>query len=387
MLALAAAYTVLRSVVGGPELGATLGRLAKVGVLGTGVAGLIALAHAGWVPISSRLVAGRRAAAWLTCVVLLLAACAALLPGIGWFVREKLTFAGFVVFYLCSPIIVLPASPLLFDPGAPVYWLGGLAALGAVAGLVLLFWRPVLGSPTFIFAAAFVIASIVPVSSMTEGKRYLYLASAGAAFLAGFIVEQVRGRYALATAAVVTAYLALSVWQIEVKAQQWQWAGEMTRDAVRLVDGLRGSACVGNDILLLTAPVGIHDVYSHLYRDTFIGSDGCGPRSVRSLVRVIGHDVSLVARWPAGGAAIEMEIARYRGDFVASRDLRRFDIPLSATGPRAVETPAGRLEFRPSRGGATLSLAPGSAYDPRHTTFRYFSDGAIRLLPPPPGQP
>jgi hypothetical protein len=102
---------------------------------------------------------------------------------------------------------------------------------------------------------------------------------------------------------------------------------------------------------------------------------------------VIGHDVSLVARWPAGGAAIEMEIARYRGDFVASRDLRRFDIPLSATGPRAVETPAGRLEFRPSRGGATLSLAPGSAYDPRHTTFLYFSDGAIRLLPPPPGQP
>jgi hypothetical protein len=380
MLVLVAAYTGLRSIAGGPELGATLGRFGKVGVLAAGMAGLAWLAHLGYEPLLLRIIARRRAAALIAGVLLVLVACAIPVPVVGDFMRQKLAFAAFVGFYLCSPVIALPASPLSFGPAVPAYWVGGLVLVGVVVGLALLYWRHLLSSPLFLFAAAFVAASVVPVSSMTEGKRYLYLASAGAALLAGFIVEQTRGRFARGTALVVALYLALSVWQIEAKAGQWTWAGNMTRDAVRLVERLRGPECVGNDVLLLTAPVAVHDVYSHLYRDTFITADGCGPRSVRALLRVVGHDVSVKAGWMAGGEAIEMEVGQYLGDFVASRDLRHFDTWLPVAAPRTVDTIAGRLEFRPRDGGASIRLAPNSSYDPRRTTFLYFSQGAIRLL-------
>jgi hypothetical protein len=385
LLSLVAGYTLLRSLVGGPELGASLGRFAKVGMLGAGMAALIVLASIGWDRVSAWLASHRRTVVRMAAASLAAAACLSVLPVVGPFVRPKLTFASFVLFYLGSPLIDLPASPLSFDPSAPTYWLAALAASAAIAFVVLFYWKRLTTDPVFIFAVVFTVSALIPVSSMTEGKRYLYLASIGTALLVGFAVDRLRPVWWKTAAAVIALVLAVSIWQIETKAAEWAWAGRMTRDAVGLVGRLRGAACVGDDVVLLTAPVAVHDVYSHLYRDTFIRADGCGPRSVRTLIRVVGHDVSMDAVWANGARKVEMTMSGDRPDLVTSRDLRHFDVPLQAR-PNTIETVAGRLEYEPHVGSVSLGFTPSGGYDAGRTTFLYFSRGAIHFLAPPPAQ-
>jgi hypothetical protein len=381
LVLVAFAYTTLRATAGDPEAARGLAHFEKMLALAGGLAALLALAVLDWRTLLGRIAFPNRP--WLAVAGgTVVAAAAALLPLTAVFVRAKLAFAAFVLFFLASPVIDLPGTPLSWDPAVAGFWVAGLVGLAAVGWLVLASRREIARSREALFAIGFTLAALLPVSSMTEGKRYLYLASIGVALLAGWIVDRPAGRARGAVAVAVPLILAISIWQVENKARDWAWAGRMTEGAIALVDGLRDGRCAGNDVVLLAAPVAVRDVYSHLYHDTFLRPGGCGPRSFRTLVRVVGHDIDLEAAW-RDPQTIEMSIRGFRGSLVASGDLRHFDTPLRPGSPRSIGTPIGQLRFTPSADAGRVEVRLADPAAARHTDYLYFSRGAIRRLPAP----
>jgi hypothetical protein len=380
LLAVLGAYAVLRSAAGDLPLAGGTGRLPKIAMIATGLLLLIHVSREGWPRWSARLLPVRRTAAPLAALLLAGLAAGAWTGPAASFLREKFSFLGFAGFHLASPIVSPAPPPYFLDPETSVYWLAGLAVAAGAASLALAWWKPIVSHPPTVFLIVFIAAALIPVSSMTEGKRYLYLASAGVALLVGVTAARFTGRGRRAALALLLIAGTVSAWQASLKVADWRWAGDMTREAIALVDATLAPRC-GGEVVLLTAPVGIRDVYSHLYRESFALPRGCPPDRVRTVIRVVRLDSRIDVAWD-GPTSLTLQARDYRGNMVTARDHRHFDVPVAAGVRQTLLTPLGVLDMGPAGPDHVFRMALASAEDPRTLHVFFYSDGALHHLEP-----
>jgi hypothetical protein len=289
---------------------------------------------------------------------------------------ELLGFIGYAVFYLVSPV-VLPAPPAYYlDPAAEVYWVGGLAAAVAVLVSLLLAARWLFSHSSGMFFAAFAVAALLPVSSMTGGTRYLYLASAGTSLLASYVWRSAAPIWRARGTAAIALVLALSVSQLLLAAREWRWASNMTREGLALV-AQDMTPCGTKDVILLTMPVEGRGVLTNLPNEALAATGQCAAKSFVALLRVDREDATVEVTRRASNV-IELRVPRYAGNIEASRDLRTFDVPLRAVRVAQLDTGLGRLETFPDGDAQMfrLQLTPAAST----AMFYYYSDGRLHAL-------
>jgi hypothetical protein len=137
--------------------------------------------------------------------------------------------------------------------------------------------------------------------------------------------------------------------------------------------------CGTRDVLLITAPVGIGGVYANFYWEAFDIVAGCSPRALTALVRVVRDDAT-VEILAAGTERIEFRVPDYRGQIVASEDLRNFGLPIAAGQTVSLTTAAGTLATRPEGTAQHFTFTPNDWA--RTTLAYYYSAGQIRRLSP-----
>jgi Dolichyl-phosphate-mannose-protein mannosyltransferase len=374
LLAVVAVYAAARTL--GADLDAAGGarRLPKVLMTGVGIAGVLWLARAQQSQVRGAGASGT-VAVMVVGIVAALAAALGAAGRSGW-IFEKIGFAGHVVFYSLSPVVFPAPSPEWFSPTS---FLQSLPVILTVFALAVLGWRAwrrewTAGRNELTFVAVFVLAALLPVSSMTGGLRYLYLPGVGVALLAAAALSRVPKSARVSALAVIALILVISVQQIHHAGRAWRAASTMTRDGVLLM-AHSIDRCGSDDVLLLTTPVGIGDVYANLSWDAFDVLANCTPRSFLTVLRVMRSDVSASVTLADFGT-VEVRVPSYSGNIVASRDLRNFVVPIDRGSQMVLETPAGRLETFPE--GTTqvfrLTLTPEAQKAKRF----YYSDGRIR---------
>ncbi len=270
-------------------------------------------------------------------------------------VREALTSIGFSVLHLATPV-----SPTTLVSSLPP----GVAWFGLAAAVVMLAGSLTGGSPWWArreaaFLVVFLAGALVPVSSMTEGTRYLYLASVPVALAAGLVAAwavSARVWIPLVLGGVLTV---MGGTQLRVKAADWRWAADMAADAARTMRDAGGTACQDGEILLATAPARQRGVYANLNLPGLDALAGCRPARLWTLVRTDLADVGGVtaAQTPD---TVSIEAAGYQGGFTVSRDLTRFTIALPPDRPLSFDTPAGRFTSAPGASGLRIRLARGA---------------------------
>ena len=383
MLAVIAGYAVLRSTVGGLDPTGGASRLPKAAMLVGGVGALIVLSRFGWERFLNPTPRVRMAPALVAAGFVVAAAVViSLLPIAGAPLRQKLSFAGFASFYLFSPVVAPAPPPFFLNPATPVYWAGGLAAVVAVSGLLAFARRPVSADGVWLFIILATAGALLPVSSLTEGQRYLYLGSVGVSLgLAKWLADSV-GRLRQAAAVVVGLVLAVSVWQVQMKGSDWAWAtGMLSRGAALVNADLPG--CDQGDVVFAVAPVGIRGVYSHFYHQTFSEDGGCEPGSYRALVRMVRADQAIEVRWEDPRTLV-VRAPQYAGNFVLSKDLREFAISQRSTRNATLPTPLGVVVSRPDGDAQEVRLALAPGVDLGRLRFYYFAEGEVRRVPPIP---
>jgi NADH:ubiquinone oxidoreductase subunit K len=370
----AAAYAVLRSQVGALEAAGGAARLPKLLILATLVAGVLLAARrpAAWAV--TKLQERRVAAACLSglAVVAILLA----LPASSDWLGEKIGFASFSVFYLVSPVTVPSPPPNLFDrPSVSI----AAIELAVLAALVVLAWRSrqwIASRPPAIFLLICTAAALAPVSSMTSGPRYLYLASAAVSLLGGLVFRSVPRAFQSQARAALALVLILAVVQLMAAGRSWKWASDMTSDALTMIQSAL-VPCGTQDVVVLTTPVGIRGVFSNLNEVAFDVA-GCKPASWTPLLRVVRTDAHVdVTRH---GDVIELRVPEYAGNFVASHDLRHFDAPLTGDESVRIDTPIGRLESMPEGNVRVFRLTLADRVRAAH--FYFYSDGRVHPLAP-----
>jgi 4-amino-4-deoxy-L-arabinose transferase-like glycosyltransferase len=299
------------------------------------------------------------------------------LPATSAQVAEKLGFVAYVAFYSLTPIVVPGPSPLWFSPSSPIDAVPGLIAL-TLAASALAIWRREIGSrPHFLFLLIFVGAALLPVSSMVGGLRYLYLSSAGIALLGASLLQGVtRGARRLAWPALV-GVLVISALQIAAVGRTWRWAASMTRDGVILMSEA-AQPCGTKDVVLLTTPAGIGDVYGNVYYEAFDVLTGCSPRDVRTLLRVVRTDAEVTVTRPEPGV-VEIRVLRYTGNVLASDDLRNFDHRVEPGSAASISTAAGQLTMFPEGTSQVFRLVMTAEVSSAEQF--YYSHGSIRRAP------
>lgn len=364
------------SAIGGPS------RLPKLLVFAALLALAALLAGGRWTIVRDRLLARRRLAVAGLVVVLLLAGILASTDGAaGRFAAEKLAVAGFAVFHLLSPLAEVSETPFYREPSTLLSRSSGLA-LAALAGVIVLaLWHRLLGDPRMWFLAACLAATLLPISALTEGKRYLYLPSAIFAIALGVLVAEIRRPLRSVALAVVGVVLVVSTIEISRKVQDWRWAGQMTAAGSRLVTNALAPACETGHVVFLTGPVAVRGVYTHFYYETFEWPHACRPGLFQVVARAAWVETTADVQWE-DAARIAIVIPRYDGHFILSEDLRHFDRPLPRGVAASIETPLGTLRADPVPGDGvrlTLTLTPELQEDP--PLFFYYSDGEMRRLP------
>jgi hypothetical protein len=292
----------------------------------------------------------------------------------------KLAVAGFAIFHMLSPVVDLTETPYYLDPDTRVYWLGGVGMLGVLAVLVALLWRRVLERDVAWFAVAFIAATLIPISALTEGTRYLYLPSAAVSLLAAIVIAEIPLRARRLAAVAVAAFVAVSAWQITRKTADWIWAGRMTAEGAALVDAALAPAC-GGGVVFLTSPVAVRGVYTHFYYETFEVPRGCIPDEFQVLIRVVDLDTVVDVRRDGTGRIV-ITAPEYQGNFVLSRDLRHFDVPLRAIREARIETPLGAVQAEAFGKGQRITLTVTSRVAVDEIRFFYYSNGSIRRVLP-----
>jgi Dolichyl-phosphate-mannose-protein mannosyltransferase len=377
LVGVALAYAVLRNQSADLEAAGGAGKLPKAMALGLALAGLLVLA--GRPQLIARLAARRLSWGGIALAVVLLLA-ALLWPATTAGAREKLGFAAFAAFYSISPVVLPPPSPIFFEPPTSAHALVGLAVI--VVGLIALrFAGPALRGARVMFLLAFVVAALIPVSSMTGGPRYLYLPFAGIACLAATIARTwpplVQSRAVLALGAV----LLVSWVQIAMAGHEWRRASRMTSNGLALMSA-NLEPCGRKDVILLTAPVGIRGVYTNFLWDAFDATTDCPPAQLLTLLRVVRLDAGVEAL-ASPGDVIQLRVPRYAGQFVASADLNTFDRPVPRASRWTLDTPIGRLETQPeesSPDGPVQVFRITLNDRGREAGIFYYSDGAVRRI-------
>jgi hypothetical protein len=372
LLLVAAAYSVLRSQVGALDAVGGAARLPKLLMLATLTGALM------WIAGNRNrrpayLERGRSVAVGILVAGAAIATLLALPVASGW-LREKIGFASFSAFYLISPIAVPSPPAHFFDrPVAAV----AAVELALLILAILLAWRSrrwIASRPEAVFLLVCTAAALAPVSSMTSGPRYLYLASAAVSLLGGIVFRSVPGAFERQARAVLAVVLVAAGIQLVVAGRSWKWASDMTADALTLMRSTL-VPCGTQDIVVLTTPVGIRGVFSNLNEVAF-DVDGCKPASWTTLMRVVRRDAHVdITR---NEDIIELRVPRYEGNFVASRDLRSFNMPIGIDETVSIETPIGRLESAAEDGVRTFRLTLADRV--RSARFYFYSDGRIQAL-------
>ncbi len=383
MLAVIGGYAVLRSTVGGLDPTGGASRLPKAAMLVAGIGALVALSHFGWERwLNARPRVSTASALVAVGVVVAAAVAVSLLPGAGAPLRQKLSFAGFASFYLFSPVVAPSPPPFFLNPATPVYWAGGLTAVVAMSGLFAFARRRVSADGVWLFIILATAGALLPVSSLTEGQRYLYLGSIGVSLgLAKWLADS-GGRLKQAATVIVGLVLVVSVWQVQMKGSDWAWAtGMLSRGAALVNADLPG--CDQGDVVFAVAPVGIRGVYSHFYHQTFSEDGGCEPGSYRALVRMVRADQAIEVRWEDPRTLV-VRAPHYAGNFVLSADLREFAIEQRSTRSATLRTPLGLIVSRPDGDAQEVRLAVAPEVDLGRLRFYYFAEGEVRRAPPIP---
>ena len=370
-------YTLLRQGAGLASMGGAA-RLPKLMVLAALVGALMVVARVSWARVSGGVTKRRRLVGLIAAAGLGLVGALALGGPVAHAVRGTLGSITFAATHLLSPVSVDAAVGTL----PPSMWIAGwfVLALAVAAGLVAL---PLLArSPETAFIVVFLLAALVPVSSMTEGTRYLYLAAIPAAMLAGKLVDAFDQRQPLAVTAGLVLLAGLNTWQMQAKASDWIWASGMASRAAITMRTAMGDRCDGRDIVLLTAPVRVRGVYANLNLEGLARLADCRPAGMRTLVRVGLQDPQISGQWTSR-STVEMVAHGYAGDFITSRDLRTFDVPLDGAAPVRVVNPMGSLEASPGNGDLTIRMTFDGDRTRPGTVWCVFSDGALRVLMPP----
>jgi 4-amino-4-deoxy-L-arabinose transferase-like glycosyltransferase len=289
---------------------------------------------------------------------------------------EKLGFLTHVLFYSLSPIILPAPDPAWFMPASVGAGFLHLAAVAAAGGIWLWLWRRVgrRSRDMLLFVGVLVLATLLPVSSMTGGLRYLYLPAVGFSLVvtnALLVVSERRRAFALALLAMA---LMLSVQQLLYAGRAWLTASTMTREGIGLMS-TSVERCREDDILLLTTPVGIGDVYANFSWDAFDVETDCPPRTFMTLLRVVRTE-AVVTLIRSASDVVEFSVPGYTGNIVASSDLRHFEIHILPGDRRAIETPAGKLDTWAD--GTTQSFRLTLSGTARSAKRFYYSAGRIR---------
>jgi SAM-dependent methyltransferase len=348
-IAALATAALLRQAGGGVSAVGGAARLPKLLAFAAVLGIIVLLADGRWTAWRERLRANRRSVALALAIALLLTAVlAAASSGAGGrFAAEKLAVAGFASFHLLSPVIEVSDTPFYLDPMTSRSQWAGLALAAVVAGIVLALWRRLLDDPRMWFLGAFLVATLLPISALTEGKRYLYLPSAAFSLAAGVLLAEVRRPHRPLALGAVGVVLAISSVEISAKIRDWRWAGEMTADGAALVDQTLAPACDAGHVVFLTSPVAISCL------------SGCFRRPPPLVVRASPH--------AADGHSD-------RGSRLAAWQNRPFGAAL--TMPAAVgvrRTPVVRL-VSGGVGPATFAYSPPPPLDRLRTGF-----GALRV--------
>ena len=344
LLVVGAAYVLLRSL--GAGLAADGGRLPKLVLFIGSMTGLILLTRAGVERVLRALVAARlpKAPLWVA-IAGLVAAAAAMAPASSGFVLEKLGFIAYVVWVLASPWAFPPPPAWPFVPASVVQALPGLAAGLAAVGALWAGRAWLAARPAALFAAWFAAAALVPVLSMTGGTRYVYLASTGAAMLAAQVLEAAASRRPALVVVFVVAWLSVSGAQLFQAASAWRWAGNLSRQAIDVMAS-DAPGCRSRTVVMVTAPVGLRGVYSNLLWEGLAVGSNCPPAAIVTLLRVVAADAIVGVERPSLGR-IDLRVPDYAGQFVASRDSRRYDVEVPAGATMSVDTPLGRIDTWP----------------------------------------
>jgi hypothetical protein len=297
---------------------------------------------------------------------------------VGSLAREKLSVGGFALFYLTFPVLG-PGEAVFSDPTTSPAWIFGAFALLIACGVFLSLWNTLLDDGRMWFLAAFLAATLLPVSALTEGKRYLYLPSAAVSLIAGVLVAELDARYRRVALSVIAVVLVVSAIQIGVKINDWRWAGSMTAEGARLVDSTLAPACGTGHVVFLTSPVAIRSVYSHFYYETFEAPRGCMPEVFQVVVRVLRVATPVAVRRDGAGQIV-ITTSNYHDNFWMSGDLRSFDTRLRAGEKLALQTPLGELRAAAMADTAelTLTLTPEAQREPIH--FFYYTGERIERL-------
>ena len=376
-------YSTLRQVGGGVSAVGGASRIPKLVVFGVCMGVTLALSNGRWETLRDWL-RPRRAQCAVALMLLLVAtvAAAAVSEGrVGSLAREKLTVAGFALFYLTSPVLS-PGEAVFSDPTTSSAWVFGAFALLIACGVLLSLWNTLLDDGRMWFLAAFLAAALLPVSALTEGKRYLYLPSAAVSLIAGVLIAELHARYRRLALSLLAAFLVVSAIQIVAKINDWRWAGTMTAEGARLVDSTLAPACGTGHVVFLTSPVAIRSVYSHFYYETFEVPRGCMPELFQVVGRVVRQDSRASVRWQ-GRAEIVITVPSYRENLLLSSDLRAFNTRLRTGEPVDLQTPLGLLHAEAAGGLAELTLRLTPEAQRKRIHFFYYSDGRIQALERP----
>jgi hypothetical protein len=267
--------------------------------------------------------------------------------------RAALGSLGFAALHLASPVSV---ERWLFPLPE---WLGLAGVMAGLAAVIAARWLACESEPAFL--AFFVVAAVMPVSSMTEGSRYLYLASAPAAMLAAWCVARVERPWPVAARSVLALLLVAFALQVRAKGRDWLWASGMTSRAVATIVGAAGPGCRDAQLVLATAPVRPHGVYANLNHEALAALGDCRPAGLRTIVRT-GYDIPRVEA-VLEGDRLSLTTGDYTGGFLTSTDLVHYSARVDRLVPTSLTNPLGAFEARPE--GAALvirqSLSPGDA--------------------------
>jgi hypothetical protein len=292
-------------------------------------------------------------------------------------VSRAIGFTAYVAFYFVSPVVFPSPPDWVF---APVAWpdaLIGLLVVLTLAWIVLRFHRTIVQEASLLFLCVFIVAALLPVSSMTGGLRYLYLATAGVVLLAGWLLERVAPRARLAAAIGVTLLLAISLAQLMQAGRHWRAGSDMQRAGVLLMADA-ATPCGTRDVVMLTTPSGIGGVYANFLYEAFDVLADCPPKSFSTLLRVVGSDAHVDVTTAADGS-IELRVPDYRGNILASADLSTFRERITPGRQLSLETAIGRLETYGAGSAQVFRIAlEGHA---RIAAQFYYSDGAIHAAP------
>ena len=363
-------YAVCRQASGLAAAGGT-GRMPKLAALAVLLLVQVAAVH----PATSGLRAwlrGRRSALLAAAAAVLAGAGAlAVFPAQGSALRGAFRALGFAALHLLSPLSLEP----WLNPRPAWLVLAGLAAIGA---LLLAAWR-LAGQEVPVFLAFLLVAAFLPVSSMTEGSRYLYLASVPVAMFAAWSLAAMAPRAAAPAYTLLALALIAFGWQVRQKGRDWLWASEMTSRAVATIVDAAGPGCRDAQIVFATAPVRTRGVYANINHEALAELGDCRPASFRTIVRT-GYDD------PSVDAALEPDQLRlrteaYRGGFLTSADFQRYSVRLDAGAVTRLTNGLGRFEAVPDASDLVIrqQLPPGAAASMH---WFVFSRGSLRRIDP-----